>query len=435
MFACNPVAAFWDRDIKGKCMNIQAIAYATSASAIIQDLMLLVLPLVFISNLQMKWSRKITVGLMFAVGTFGCIATVIRLHALLKYKVTLDPTWDYATVVIWTELELCATVVCISLPSIRVLLVKILPRQFKDWLTNVTRSYKRSRNGNTPKPAMPGPWKQPSSWVKIPHKGDVKAGSVSSYKSGKSWLQITTTTAPTSPHPFSSSARTAAAFPWEQNTSISLWSRSSHRFRLSDFSKLFVSVDMTDVATLDAESHVFWMYSLGLTPGFIALAFLPERLVLGVGSGANATLEGADFFSRVLEFIADFGTLCCVSTRLGRFSMGEAGPGGSGGTEGDPVSNSSCSGSLSPPVDLVPRCDLLASELVPSCPFLTLTHVRISSFPSSFCARHLVNYWVRLVFQRHSTVIQEVCDPSFWRHPEGPGSSEGYRWPRSLDRS
>jgi hypothetical protein len=69
IFACNPVSSFWNRDIKGQCIDIQAAAYANSASALLQDVVLLILPLVFISNLQMKRYRKVAVGFMFCIGT------------------------------------------------------------------------------------------------------------------------------------------------------------------------------------------------------------------------------------------------------------------------------------------------------------------------------------------------------------------------------
>jgi hypothetical protein len=197
VFSCTPVQAFWNRDLKGQCMDIQIIAYSTSASAIFQDMILLILPLVFVKDLQMKKSRKMAVGLMFAVGTFGCVATVIRLHALLKFKITLDPTWDYVIVTVWTEIELAAIAVCISLPSIRVLLVKLLPERVKAFLSSITRTT-RNRSAITPKPAMPVQWKQPSSWVEITHKGDDENdSSASSSKGGKSWNQITATTSTT----------------------------------------------------------------------------------------------------------------------------------------------------------------------------------------------------------------------------------------------
>lgn len=69
IFACSPVYSFWNRDVKGKCINIQAAAYANSASAIVQDVILLILPLVFIEKLQMKRFRKVAVGFMFCIGT------------------------------------------------------------------------------------------------------------------------------------------------------------------------------------------------------------------------------------------------------------------------------------------------------------------------------------------------------------------------------
>ena len=89
-------------------MDLQGIAYVNSASAIVQDVILLILPLVFIRKLQMKRYRKVAVVFMFAIGTFGCIATIVRLHTLTKFNISVDPTWDYVPVTIWTELELAA---------------------------------------------------------------------------------------------------------------------------------------------------------------------------------------------------------------------------------------------------------------------------------------------------------------------------------------
>ncbi|KAJ4335632.1 hypothetical protein N0V87_006026 [Didymella glomerata] len=122
IFACSPVSSFWNRDIKGKCIDIQGAAYANSASAIVQDIVLLILPLVFIRNLQMKRYRKIAVGFMFVIGTFGCIATIMRLPSLSTFKISIDPSWDYVPITVWTELELAAGFLCVSLPSIRMLL-------------------------------------------------------------------------------------------------------------------------------------------------------------------------------------------------------------------------------------------------------------------------------------------------------------------------
>jgi len=69
IFSCIPVQAFWNRDIDGKCLDINALAYANSASAIAQDVVLVVFPLSCVRTLNMKRYRKIAVGFMFCVGT------------------------------------------------------------------------------------------------------------------------------------------------------------------------------------------------------------------------------------------------------------------------------------------------------------------------------------------------------------------------------
>jgi hypothetical protein len=184
IFTCIPVSAFWDRDTKGKCMNGQALAYANSASAIVQDILLLILPVMFIRNLQMKKYRKVAVGLMFAIGTFGCIATIIRLRTLLAFKVSIDPTWDYVPVTIWTELELLVGFICVSLPSIRILFVKMLPTQVKEFLSHITH-ISRSRSSKGSKQEQKKEWdNKPVSWINI----SAGAGNNTSSSNGKKSL-------------------------------------------------------------------------------------------------------------------------------------------------------------------------------------------------------------------------------------------------------
>jgi hypothetical protein len=171
VFSCTPLPAFWNRDIDGKCLDVQALAYANSASAIVQDIILLILPLASIRNLQMKRYRKIAVGLMFSIGTFGCIATIVRLRTLLGFKMSIDPTWDYVPVTIWTELELLAGFACVSLPSIRILIIKILPTDIKEFLSLVSRSL-RSRSTPSSKRSQEREWAKPSTWVGKTHNAE-----------------------------------------------------------------------------------------------------------------------------------------------------------------------------------------------------------------------------------------------------------------------
>ncbi|KAF1359611.1 hypothetical protein EJ07DRAFT_76650, partial [Lizonia empirigonia] len=133
IFVCTPCT-----DIFLQCMDIQMLGYGNSISAIVQDVIFFILPMSYLRNLQMKRLRKVAVAIMFLIGSFGCVTTIIRLRTLLLFKISYDPSWDYVPIVIWTELEVSAAFACISLPALRVLLVKLTPRQLKGWLSEVT---------------------------------------------------------------------------------------------------------------------------------------------------------------------------------------------------------------------------------------------------------------------------------------------------------
>lgn len=70
----------------------------------------------------------------------GCVITIIRLHALSSFGISLDPTWDYTVVVIWTGAELAAGMVCASLPAVRQLLTLPPPKRWSQFLTNQSRN-------------------------------------------------------------------------------------------------------------------------------------------------------------------------------------------------------------------------------------------------------------------------------------------------------
>lgn len=68
IFSCIPVQSFWNRDVKGQCLNVNAIGYANSVNAILQDVVILFLPIPSLLKLQMGRRRKVAVGFMLAIG-------------------------------------------------------------------------------------------------------------------------------------------------------------------------------------------------------------------------------------------------------------------------------------------------------------------------------------------------------------------------------
>lgn len=70
VFSCHPVSFFWNKDIRGgKCLNVNKLAYANSAMSIIQDLIIVAIPLPVLAKLNMGMKKKIGVGVMFTLGS------------------------------------------------------------------------------------------------------------------------------------------------------------------------------------------------------------------------------------------------------------------------------------------------------------------------------------------------------------------------------
>lgn len=64
---------------------------------------------------------------MFFVGTFVTVVSVLRLQSLMKYASSTNVTWDNTSVAIWSTIELNVGMICTSLPTLRLLAVRVWP--------------------------------------------------------------------------------------------------------------------------------------------------------------------------------------------------------------------------------------------------------------------------------------------------------------------
>jgi hypothetical protein len=106
IFQCKPISYFWthwDGMHEGSCLNINAITSSNAAISIVLDLWSLGIPLWQLRRLQLHWKKKVGVGLMFAVGTFVTIVSILRLQALAK---SANVSWEFYDVSIWSTVEL-----------------------------------------------------------------------------------------------------------------------------------------------------------------------------------------------------------------------------------------------------------------------------------------------------------------------------------------
>ncbi|TEY83161.1 hypothetical protein BOTCAL_0025g00200 [Botryotinia calthae] len=125
MFNCTPVNAFWTYE--GKCFNFEGLTIGYAVVNIVTDVSICILPLSKIWKLQLPIGQKMAVMLIFMLGIFEIAAALMRLMTALFFIGSPDPTWDYATGSIWSVIEPAIGIVCACLPTIRVVLLAIIP--------------------------------------------------------------------------------------------------------------------------------------------------------------------------------------------------------------------------------------------------------------------------------------------------------------------
>jgi hypothetical protein len=67
-FQCHPIIYVWRKDLKGRCVNYNSVAWANAAINILQDIIIILLPMNELRNLQLNARKKIGMYAMFGVG-------------------------------------------------------------------------------------------------------------------------------------------------------------------------------------------------------------------------------------------------------------------------------------------------------------------------------------------------------------------------------
>ncbi|KJZ71627.1 hypothetical protein HIM_09021 [Hirsutella minnesotensis 3608] len=133
IFQCTPVNYFWTQYLQregGSCINIHALAWVHGAVNIAMNVWLIILPLSQVSRLELHWKKKLGVIVMFMVGMFDTVVSILRLRSLINFANTWNPTWDDWEVAWWSTIEINVGIICTCLPTLRLILVSVAPRIF-----------------------------------------------------------------------------------------------------------------------------------------------------------------------------------------------------------------------------------------------------------------------------------------------------------------
>jgi hypothetical protein len=110
IFQCKPISFFWthwDGFHQGHCLDINAITASNAGISIALDLWILGIPLWQLWGLKMHWKKKVGVALMFCVGTFVTVVSILRLSALVHFAQSSNASWEFYDVSVWSSIEIC----------------------------------------------------------------------------------------------------------------------------------------------------------------------------------------------------------------------------------------------------------------------------------------------------------------------------------------
>ncbi|KAF7171023.1 hypothetical protein CNMCM5623_003509 [Aspergillus felis] len=133
IFQCTPVAAFWDKTISKKsCVNSKAQWLSYAVINIVCDVAILALPIYPVSKLHLAQGKKIALAVIFGMGTFVCITSIVRTTTLAESAndTRKDPTSGPIPATIWSVIEANVGIICACLPVYHQPLKWCLPRLF-----------------------------------------------------------------------------------------------------------------------------------------------------------------------------------------------------------------------------------------------------------------------------------------------------------------
>ncbi|KAG9228864.1 hypothetical protein BJ875DRAFT_388542, partial [Amylocarpus encephaloides] len=130
IFQCKPIVSTWDRSVPGHCVNIKVMSLLAGGLCILEDMIILELPIPSIRSLNIGTGKKATTIMMFSIGIIATIISSVRIKFLLDFGARVDTTWEDVDAFAWSVIENSLTLICACLPALRPTFCLLLPRIF-----------------------------------------------------------------------------------------------------------------------------------------------------------------------------------------------------------------------------------------------------------------------------------------------------------------
>ncbi|PMD46941.1 hypothetical protein L207DRAFT_415671, partial [Hyaloscypha variabilis F] len=130
MLQCTPFNKARDPQVQGKCLDINAIAIASSVVSMVQDLIILVMPIVEPRKLQMSLRPKLNVLAIFSLGAFVTVTSIVRLKYMVSFGKSRDPTYGNMIPYLCSMVESDIAIICACLPALHKLFLTWMPGFF-----------------------------------------------------------------------------------------------------------------------------------------------------------------------------------------------------------------------------------------------------------------------------------------------------------------
>ncbi|TPX15789.1 uncharacterized protein E0L32_000123 [Thyridium curvatum] len=169
IFQCSPIRDAWtEGPSNGKCIPLLTEFICSAPVNIVTDLAILALPLPVLTGMRLPPRQKTILIFTFCLGVFVSIVDVVRVY-YLQQAITYVPTssssdpesrfgdsdefpWNASLSLMWSAVEVNVGMTCACIPTLKPLILKILPAMLVDPDGTKTSSQTMDRDNAEPSP-------------------------------------------------------------------------------------------------------------------------------------------------------------------------------------------------------------------------------------------------------------------------------------------